>query len=54
MNILVKLHGQVFILSTNEEINSDHVRIMGDRIAATYMLENADNKRTVVVNDSYF
>ena len=49
-----KLHGQVFILSTNEEINSDHVRIMGDRIAATYMLENADNKRTVVVNDSYF
>ena len=49
-----KLHGQVFILSTNEEINSDHVRIMGDRIAATYMLENADNKRTVVINDSYF
>ena len=49
-----KLHGQVFILSTNEEINSDHVRIMGDRIAATYMLENSDNKRTVVVNDSYF
>lgn len=49
-----KLHGQVFILSTNEEINSDHVRIMGDKIAATYMLENADNKRTIVVNDSYF
>lgn len=49
-----KLHGQVFILSTNEEINSDHVRIMGEKIAATYMLENADNKRTVVVNDSYF
>ena len=49
-----KVHGQVFILSTNEEINSDHVRIMGEKIAATYMLENADNKRTVVVNDSYF
>lgn len=49
-----KLHGQVFILSTNEEINSDHVQIMGEKIAATYMLENADNKRTVVVNDSYF
>ena len=49
-----KLHGQVFILSTNEEINSDHVRIMGEKIAATYMLENADNKLTVVVNDSYF
>lgn len=49
-----KLHGQVFILSTNEEINSDHVRIMEDKIAATYMLENADNKCTVVVNNSYF
>ena len=27
------------------------MRIMGEKIAATYMLENADNKRTVVVND---
>ena len=53
-HLFSKLHGQVFILSTNEEINSDHVRIMGEKIAATYMLENADNKRTVVVNDSYF
>lgn len=49
-----KLNGQVFILSTNEEINADHVQIMSDRIAATYMLENADNKRTVVVQDTYF
>ena len=48
------LRGQVFILSTNEEINADHVRIMEDKIAATYMLENTDNKRTVVVSDSYF
>ena len=49
-----KLHGQVFILSTNEEINSDHVQIMKDRIAATYTLENSDNKRTVVVRNAYF
>ena len=48
------LSGQVFILSTNEEINSTHVQIMKDKIAATYMLENTDNKRTVVVCDSYF
>lgn len=48
------LKGQVFILSTNEEINSAHVQIMKDKIAATYMLENTDNKRTVVVSDSYF
>ena len=49
-----KLNGQVFILSTNEEINSAHVQIMGNRIAATYMLENTDNKRTTVVSNQYF
>ena len=49
-----KLHGQVFILSTNEEINSDHVQIMKERIAATYTLENSDNKRTIVVQNAYF
>lgn len=49
-----KLNGQVFILSTNEEINSTHVQIMSDRIAATYMLENTDNKRTMVIRDQYF
>lgn len=49
-----KLKGQVFILSTNEEINSAHVKIMGDHIAATYMLENTDNKRTTVVSNKYF
>lgn len=49
-----KLHGQVFILSTNEEINSDDVQIMRDKIAATYMLENTDNKRTIVLQNSYF
>lgn len=49
-----ELKGQVFILSTNEEINSSHVQILKDKIAATYMLENSDNKHTVVVRNSYF
>lgn len=49
-----QLRGQVFILSTNEEINSAHVQILENKITATYMLENVDNKRTVVVRDSYF
>lgn len=49
-----ELKGQVFILSTNEEINSSHVQILKDKIAATYILENSDNKRTVVVKNSYF
>lgn len=49
-----KLNGQVFILSTNEEINSKHVAIMKDKIAMTYMLENADNTRTSVSRNAYF
>ena len=48
------LKGQVFILSTNEEISSSHIQIMKDKIAATYMLENADNKKTVVISNKYF
>ena len=49
-----KLNGQVFILSTNEEINTDHVKILNDKIATTYMLENTDNKKTIVASDKYF
>lgn len=49
-----KLNGQVFILSTNEEINSKHVGIMKDKIAVTYMLENTDNTRTTISRNTYF
>lgn len=49
-----KLNGQVFILSTNEEINSKHVGIMKDKISVTYMLENMDNTRTTISRNAYF
>lgn len=49
-----KLNGQVFILSTNEEINSSHVRILKDKISTTYTLENTDNKKTTVIQNTYF
>ena len=49
-----ELKGQVFILSTNEEINASHLEIMKDKILAKYMLENTDNQRTVIVKDLYF
>lgn len=49
-----QLNGQVFILSTNEEIDSEHVQIMEDKISATYLLENSDNKRTTVVSGKFF
>lgn len=49
-----KLKGQIFILSTNEEINSTHIKILEDKIAATYMLENTNNKQTIVMSNKYF
>lgn len=49
-----KLNGQVFILSTNEEINSKHVELMREKIAVTYMLENTDNTRTTISRNVYF
>jgi hypothetical protein len=30
------------------------VEIMKEKILAMYMLENSDNKRTVVLKDAYF
>ena len=49
-----ELNGQVFILSTNEEITSDHVQLLQDKILAKYLLENIDNRKTVIVKDAYF
>lgn len=49
-----KLRGQVFILSTDEEITESHMDIMKNKIAVTYLLENSDNKRTVVTGNKYF
>lgn len=54
LHFFCELKGQVFILSTNEEIDSDHVTIMKDHIATTYMLENTSSQRTEVLSDSYF
>lgn len=53
LHFFCELKGQVFILSTNEEIHSEHVSIMEDHIATTYMLENSRQK-TEVINGSYF
>lgn len=48
-----KLKGQIFILSTDEEINSDHVKILEKKISSTYMLENVED-HTNVKQNSYF
>ena len=49
-----RLKGQVFILSTNEEINTRHMALMKDKIMTTYMLENVDNAKTVISENIYF
>lgn len=49
-----KLKGQVFVLSTNEEIDSSHIKFLDDKIAFTYILENSDNKKTQILKGSYF
>ena len=49
-----ELKGQVFILSTNEEITKGHVDILNNKIIAQYLLENSDNRKTIIVKDAYF
>lgn len=54
LHFFCELKGQVFILSTNEEIDADHIAIMKDHIATTYMLENSGSQKTEVLTGSYF
>ena len=49
-----KLKGQIFVLSTNEEINEKHMAILQNKINRTFILENADNKKTLVTMNRYF
>lgn len=54
LHFFCELKGQVFILSTNEEIDSDHIAIMKGHIATTYMLENSGSQKTEVLTGTYF
>ena len=53
-NFFKELKGQIFILSTNEEINSKHLSILSDKILNIYMLKNDDNERTIIGKGNYF
>ena len=48
------LEGQIFILSTDEEINEKHLKIMKDKVASVYTLENENNTKTIVYENCYF
>ena len=49
-----ELSGQVFIFSTNEEITPEHVKVIGSDLQATFLIENIDNKKTVIESNKYF
>jgi len=49
-----ELEGQVFILSTDEEISEDHAAMMKDRLAASYTLVNTDDSKTTIIANTYF
>lgn len=49
-----ELKGQVFILSTNEEVEDKHFNMLEDKLVTTYMLENVDNQKTIIQKDIYF
>lgn len=49
-----ELKGQVFILSTNEEIENKQLKMLENKLAVKYMLENQDNKSTKIKKNLYF
>lgn len=49
-----ELRGQVFIFSTDEEITSSHVEVIGAKLEAKFLIENTDNSRTTIKNNLYF
>lgn len=48
------LPGQLFVLSTNEEISGRHLARLNDQIARVYTLEYGDDKRTRIFENEYF
>lgn len=50
----LKLNGQLFILSTNEEISGEHLSSMRDQIAHVYTLDYGSDRKTHIYADQYF
>lgn len=49
-----KLPGQLFVLSTNEELNSTHMAALSERTSNVFLLEYGDDKRTQIIENRYF
>lgn len=48
------LPGQVFIFSTDEEIVGKHQKILKEKIGKTFLLENNNNKQSIIIENAYF
>ena len=48
------LEGQVFIFSTDEEINEKHMKVIGKDLSAKFLIENTDNVKTEIKANVYF
>lgn len=48
------LKGQVFILSTNKELDKEHTKLLGKKISKYFTLINKDNYKTNIIVDKYF
>lgn len=53
-NFFTKLKGQVFILSTDEEINNDYMNNIKPNVSNQYLLEYVSRGKTKVLKDQYF
>ena len=54
-HFFTQLKGQLFVMSTDEELNQHHLSSMENQIAELYMLEYDESlKRTMVRKNSYF
>lgn len=49
-----ELKGQLFVLSTNEELRHEHLAALDEQIASVYLLEYGSDKRTHITQGNYF
>lgn len=53
-NFFMELPGQLFVLSTDEELSQEHLEIMHDQIARVYMLDYGVDRKTHIISNQYF
>lgn len=49
-----ELRGQLFVLSTNEELRQEHLAALKTQISKVYLLEYGEDKRTHIIEGNYF